>query len=398
MPDSRPNDGAVFGDQLNLLTTEIRQLSDLSPRAALEYACARLSAINPLSSAGIFRQEKNSDALQWMHLSDGSADFMNQSLEQNEKGLSDILTNGWLKQFDPAQNSGATRDIFIGVPAGDLEGEPVGLGLSSTRALEDVELSRLGFFALMLGLIAENARLSNIVANRDDSSSSARLIGFIAHELRTPLTGMRGNIQLALMASRKGQHDRVPKRLEAAINGVDDMSALVQQLLDVSRLERGTFQLNLGLAGIGQTIASAIDAVSTEDQFAPRSVRVIHLDDVTLEHDHAALQRAFCYLLVASGRYATEMSEIECSVYDNGDTVTFRIIYEGSAFSSDDQAVLSGPLASAQSASGRSDDLSLDLAFCRGIISHHNGQISLKSDSGAPGTHTIEITLPRHIS
>jgi signal transduction histidine kinase len=398
MPDSRPNDGAVFGDQLNLLTTEIRQLPDLSPRAALEYACARLSAIDPLSSAGIFRRDKNSHALQWMHRSDGPADFMNHSLEQNQSGLSAILTNGSLRQFDSAQNSSAKRDIFIGVPAGDLEGEPVGLGLSSTRELKDVELSRLGPFASMLGLIAENARLSNMVASKDDGSSSARLIGFIAHELRTPLTGMRGNIQLALMASRKGQHDRVPKRLEAAINGVDDMSALVQQLLDVSRLERGTFQLNLALAGIGQTMASAIEAVSTEERFAARSLRVTHLDDVTLEHDQGALQRAFCYLLAASGRYATEMSEIECSVHDNGERATIRITYEGSEFSSEDQTALSGPLSSAHSASGRSDDLSLDLAFCRGIISHHNGHISLKSDSGAPRTHTIEITLPRHIS
>lgn len=389
-----PDDEAIFGDQLDRLSREIRQFPAASPETALTHACSRLAVIDPLSSAGVFRLDQTSQALEWVHLSDPPREFMNASLKRHHSGLSDMLSGGQSLQINGDHPAAMGGDVFIGLPAGDFNGAPLGLGLSSSRRLLDAELARLGTVGLLIGLLAENARLTQILTQEEDASSTARLIGFIAHELRTPLTGMRGNIQLALMANRKGQHERIPNRLEAAINGVDDMSGLVQQLLDVSRMERGAFSLNLSEAPINETVKEAVDAFQSDPRHDGFTVRFTGDADARITGDQSALQTMLCLLLKTSGQYSDGSGEMSTTVSHDGSTIQIDITYAGVPFSDGDRAALSAPLSSTRAASKQNDSLSLDLAYCRGVVHHHQGRIALQTDKPSPGQQTIEILLP----
>jgi signal transduction histidine kinase len=392
----------MFESQLDQLTSEIRQLPALPLHETLEQACSRLAGIEPLTSAGIFRLDEAVSSLEWLYASSSSIEDLSHSMQHNYAEISDMLTNGHSVQYNASDFGQDSTDVFVGLPAGTFDGRSVALGLSSNRTLSDEELVRLGLFGWLVALSAENARLSSMTTGSDEAGSTARLIGFIAHELRTPLTGMRGNIQLALMANRKQQHDRIPARLEAAIDGVDDMTELVQKLLDVSRLERGVFTLNLQEAPLANAVTAAVDSVTAGQEAKeqePIEIQVESLDSLVVAHDQEAIQKSISYLISSASHYAELAEPLRITASEDTEGIHLCISYSGAPLSDDDMAALSVPLSSSRPSSERSDHhLSLELAFCRGVMQKHDGEILVHADYPSPGQHQIEIVLPNQVA
>jgi signal transduction histidine kinase len=396
MLDRGPEVGMTFGDQLDLLASEIHQMPGVKPHDIIEHACTRLARIEPISNAGIFRWSSSDRSLEWMYHSHPDAVSFSKTLQTHLSGLSEVLRDGISSQFAPSNRNETNADTFVGIPIGEFNGNPAGLGVSSNRSLEQAEMHRLTPFALILGLIAENARLKHQIEQEQeqDSGSTARLIGFIAHELRTPLTGMRGNIQLALMASQKEQYDRIPKRLQTAISSVDEMTGMVQKLLDVSRLERGSYPFDSSSSDISQTILAAVESAATDDRLATLQIRAETIDELVIDHDRSAFQQMLCYLLLAVNQYSSDSGDITLSATDESDTFRIQITYAGKMFSTIDQITLVEPLVQAEAARTQHENISLELAFCRGIVTHFGGQIDIASSPYASGEHQITVTLP----
>ncbi|TVR74483.1 MAG: sensor histidine kinase [Sphaerobacteraceae bacterium] len=391
MLDARDDRGAMTVEHFGQLVHDLQYGSFDTPESVLTGICAGLITMKPICAAGLFRLDQASDRLHWLALDPFDDDLMHRSLAQEHVPLSRML----LGKSAQVQLESGNPSGFVGIPAGMYDGAPLGLGVTVDRPFDDDELARLSSFGMTAGLIAENARLTGLFSEADEAASTAHLLGFIAHELRTPLTGMRGNIQLALMASRKGQHDRVPNRLEAAINSVDGMSGLVQKLLDVSRLERGAFPLSLDSGPIGQTITRAVDSCLDEPKSCIDRIPITGDTETAIEHDHQALQEAFCFLLNRLNWYLDEKTVPEIAIADSDVFVRVQISYAGSVISDKDLAVLMAPLSNTRPSNDHNDQLSLDLAYCRGVIRRHDGQIFVHSDTPSPNQQSIEILLPR---
>ena len=391
MLDAKDDRGAMTVEHFGQLVHDLQYGSFDTPESVLTGICAGLITMKPIRAAGLFRLDEASDRLHWLALDPFDDDLMHRSLVQEHVSLSGMLRGKSRQvQLESANPSG-----FVGMPAGMYDGAALGLGVTADRPFDDDELARLSSFSTTAGLIAENARLTGLFSEEDDASSTAHLLGFIAHELRTPLTGMRGNIQLALMANRKGQHDRIPNRLEAAIDSVDGMSGLVQKLLDVSRLERGAFPLTLDTGPIGQTITRSVDSCLDRPKSAIDRIPITGDTDTMIEHDHQTIQEAFCFLLNRITEYLDDKAIPEITIADSDVLVRVQVSYTGSVISDDDLAALMAPLSSTRLSSDRNDQLSLDLAYCRGVIRRHDGQIFVHADTPAPNQQSIEILLPR---
>ena len=390
MPETQSEQKTMLGDAIDTLTSEIRSGPTRSPSETLEYACSRLALIKPISSAGMFRLDQGTSSFKWIYRTQPVVQMMDDSLRNHHDGLSSMFNGGDLVQVGSDKDS-----YFVGLPAGQFDGGAIGLGISTSRELNDGELARLGSFGFLIGLAAENARLRHQMTQTTEIQSTARLIGFIAHELRTPLTGMRGNVQLALMATRKEQYDRIPTRLEAAISSVDDMSGLVQQLLDVSRLERGAFTLTLSEARLEDTVARA--ATALENSAADPTINLPNDSTTTMAGDHDALEKSITILLRNIGNYADRSQPVEIETLHDGQYVGITLSYTGNRFSGSDLQALTEPLSIARPGGDSHENLSLELAFCRGIITRHGGKLSLHADPSNPGKQLVEIRLPQHV-
>jgi signal transduction histidine kinase len=108
--------------------------------------------------------------------------------------------------------------------------------------------------ALVTDALATERELSGL---RAAEAERARFVSTVAHELRTPLTGLSGYLDL-ILEGRVGDAEVEREFLERGRTIVDSMASLVDDLLELSRLESGTLALEMGPF----SVADALNTVS----------------------------------------------------------------------------------------------------------------------------------------
>lgn len=401
MPESQSHDTGQIGDTLQRLSRQVSNEQSDSPATVLQQSLDRIASASPFTAAAVLSGEPESGGSFWSQRdSTGNGNrFFNRLHDDRRDLLSEIRTEQEAVQHDVvdllADPDVSGRCYLIGVPAGRVADSECSLGILSERPLSENELDQLVSFSRLLGLAAENARLTALLSPQD-GRSPANLIGLIAHELRTPLTGMRGNIQLALMSNQKGKTERVPERLEAAITSIDGMAELVQKLLDVSRLERGNFQLHLADADLRSTVRAAIESALGGPDPDGSLVRLSPGDPVHQRHDRHAFELALSYLLTTALGYRDPDTPVTVTVRSEKHGRMIEISYTGQPLSDTDREALHSPLYARQpqSSSGDGQALMLDLAFVRGVVHFHNGQISVQSGGHDGEEQVITVLFP----
>jgi PAS domain S-box-containing protein len=211
-----------------------------------------------------------------------------------------------------------------------------------------------------------------------------------SHELRTPLTPLRLLIQQSRRRLARGEPVRaeVLERMERQARRMADM---VNDLLDVSRLERGT----LAVHPIRLDLRSAVLAM-VEDfrhQFPGRVIELKQPDEpVEINADLTRIEQVVSNLIDNAIKYAPE-SPIRVTVAAEEGTARIVIADEGPGIGPEDRAGLFTRFYRIGPASSRTQKgLGLGLYICREIVERHGGQIDLQTtDRGT----TFVVTLPR---
>lgn len=397
MSQGRGPNSERFHDDIDRVSRDVLENKLATPDAILLQALNQVSEISPIHAGGVLLMANAPASVTYSHLHGRETGMiaLDKVLKSHRESLADALIQQALLTLPPSSANGNGPDYFTGLPVGRLGDRRVGLGLLSDRELTDRERGQLLLLGRLIGQSAENARVRQQMID-EERRRAVNLIGLIAHELRTPLTGLRGNIQLALMASQSGKFDRIPARLETAIKGVDSMTSLVQSLLDVSRLERGTYHLERVPADFGETIQMAVDNAPAEVRSELDRVVLSRDSTNAVPHDRQAFERVGEYLLVTVLHYSSSDSAIALDVVDAGDVQRLDLRYDGQPLPEQEQRALIAPLYGERD---RSDDrrgvsLPLNLAFCRGVVVGHGGHIEVSGPAGT-GTHTISLRIPK---
>lgn len=140
----------------------------------------------------------------------------------------------------------------------------VTLGFSFREPIDDETLAQrlppalARHAAVALTLVTEALATERELASlRATDTERARFVSTVAHELRTPITGLSGYLDL-ILDGRVGDAEVEREFMERGRTIVGSMAALVDDLLELSRLESGTLALELGPF----SVADALNAVS----------------------------------------------------------------------------------------------------------------------------------------
>jgi signal transduction histidine kinase len=134
------------------------------------------------------------------------------------------------------------------------------------------QLARHAAVALAL-VTAQLASERELGALRARDAQRTTFVSTIAHELRTPLTGLRGYLEL-ILGGKVGDPDVERDFMERSRGIVDSMGELVDDLLELSRLESGTLGLEIGpfsLAEAGSQVASNLLPIAIDQEIALRT-------------------------------------------------------------------------------------------------------------------------------
>lgn len=243
--------------------------------------------------------------------------------------------------------------------------------------------------------------LHDITAHKEYDAARDEFLAVAAHELRAPLAAIKGYSEL--LAKRETQRpDATERDLRGAgmlVRQVDHLILLVDNLLDVSRVDAGRLQLTLQPTDLMPLIEASVERIRAGDG---RHVFVVNGPaSLIVPLDQLRIQQVLTNLLTNAARYSPAETRITVdvtmreAVFDDGSAVPGVIIAvsdEGPGIPEDAQSRIFQRYFRASTTTATSG-LGLGLYVCREIIARHNGRLSFRSTPGAGTTFRVELRL-----
>ena len=212
----------------------------------------------------------------------------------------------------------------------------------------------------------------------------------VAHELRTPLAGLRATIDVALMTH--GSSDAAREDFRRCLAIVEDMQAMVDNLLALARLESGQMPMELGPVSLDEMARECWVGVS--ESAAARSLAVSwRLGGAVALGDREKLRIVLRNLFANAVVYADERGSVSIESSVAGGRVSMRVANSGCALAADrSEKVFDRFWRGDSSRSGDGAHCGLGLSLCREIVENQNGTIRARCEPG--GEFVVELDLP----
>ncbi len=229
---------------------------------------------------------------------------------------------------------------------------------------------------------------------RATSEAKDVFLTMAAHELRTPLQAARGFVHLARKKGGPGLEPGVERALQGLARSVDRMARLVENLLDVGRLQSGDLGLEthpVDLHGLLREVAEHLQSLQEN-----RRIEVRAPQGLMLEGDRERLDQVFTNLLSNALRYSPEGGAIIVEAREEKGQLHITVRDHGLGIPPDKLPVIFERFGRAHGTSY--GGLGLGLTIARGIVERHGGRIWAESTGRAGEGSTFHVVLPRHRS
>lgn len=233
-------------------------------------------------------------------------------------------------------------------------------------------------------------QLQGLEKLRDD------LTHMIIHDLRTPLTSLISGMQTLDVVGDLNEDQQEMK--DIALVGGETLLGMINDLLDVEKLESGTMQLDYDIVTVSELVSAACgQIVSLAEDKKLRLVQQVGPELPALLGDENKLRRTLVNLLgnaikftpsggtvTIGGRHSKAERSVEFFVSDTGEGIPAEFF--GRIFEKFGQVE--------SRKSGRTMSTGLGLTFCKLAVEAHGGHIELKSAPGLGSTFSFTVPLP----
>lgn len=226
----------------------------------------------------------------------------------------------------------------------------------------------------------------------------SEFVATVSHELRTPMTSIKGYVEVLLMGAAGSLSEKQKHFLEIVKTNTERLSVLVNDLLDISRIESGKVTLSIQPVNVDELADEVIFDLRRRSQEENKPVELIKdipPDIARVVGDLDRLRQVLNNLMENAYHYNTPSGKIKLRASQNGQQVQIDVIDTGLGIPPAEQPFVferfyrgEGPLALGVSGTG------LGLSIVKNLVEMHEGRIWLKS-SGVPGEgSTFSFTLP----
>lgn len=226
----------------------------------------------------------------------------------------------------------------------------------------------------------------------EDAQRRRQFLADIAHELRSPVTTMR-TMAGALKDGLADDPDRRERAEAALVRTSERLLRLVQDLMELAKLDLNELPLNVRQVDIQELVASSIQF--HQEDAASAGITLHPLEKtapILITADPDRLTQVIDNILQNAISYAGRGSEVKASVVPD-DMCTIRIADTGKGISASDMPYIFDSFYRVDAARTPGDSHSgLGLRIARRLIEIHGGKLEISSQEGS-GT-TVEITLP----
>lgn len=308
--------------------------------------------------------------------------------QQTQAFIYVILLTGRTTPGDMVKALDAGADDFLTKPVQTEE-------LRSRLAVGD----RINRYQQMLAvhnqqLQAEIARRKQIEEQlRQTHLEKNKFLGMAAHDLRNPLSSIRGFSEL-LLEDHLDPQDR-HEFLTIIHQTSQEMLLLINDLLDISMIESGRFELNLQLGRLDELVTYRAHLNTMLAQRKQITLEVQAPLPVSVEFDAPRMAQVVDNLLTNAIKYSPVNSRVTIQVQQDHQQALIKVIDQGVGIPLAQQHKLFGAFQrlSSRPTAGESST-GLGLAIVKRIIEAHHGAIQVESQPGLGSCFTVCLPLP----
>lgn len=241
----------------------------------------------------------------------------------------------------------------------------------------------------------ENEKTGTIFMYRDITKEyevdvmKSELVSTVSHELRTPLSSVLGFTEMLLMRDLKPEKQK--KYLETIFKEAKRLTNLINDFLDVQRIESGKQEYKMEPLSINKVLIEVIETFKHEKNHQ------IFLEDsanvTTVVADKDRLIQLFTNLISNAVKFSPEGGKIAIQIKNKDSRIVIYVKDQGIGIPEEELSSMFTKFKRIDnSASKKIGGTGLGLAITKGIVDAHNGQISIDSKE-SQGT-TVRVALP----
>jgi signal transduction histidine kinase len=406
---------SVLSDQLKTIL-EIKKVYNTIAAALTKYFSAKAVGILIYhEKAGRFSVQYN----QGFNLKEGEKINLSQTIQdlyfsQNKIVIAEELKNTSYLEYRKFIEGAAALGIEILIPL-NLKNKNIGVLILGSKETGDIynkeDLEIFAVISAQAAIAMENALLYEetkgfniklkkevekathdlVIANEQLKKLDAAKSDFISiasHQLRTPLTAIKGYISMILEGDFGKLTDNEKVSLEKVFDSNERLIHLVEDLLNVSRIESGKIQYNLSDTQLEKTVASVVDELSNNAK--KKELKLIYHNPAKplakLNIDEEKIRQVIMNLIDNAIKY-TKKGQIKVAIRQTEHNILFSVADTGMGIRKEDQANLFKKFSRGTGTSlVHTEGTGLGLYVAREMIGAHQGKIWAESEGENKGT------------
>ncbi|RMF28333.1 MAG: GAF domain-containing protein [Chloroflexi bacterium] len=254
-----------------------------------------------------------------------------------------------------------------------------------------IRLSPVHMGPRFLGVVAI---FHDITKEVELNRAKSEFVSTVSHELRLPMTSIKGYTDLLILETAGPLTDQQREFLKIIKSNADRLSLLVNDLLDISRMETGRLKLDIGPFAIGGIIAQIVNAFQERAEAKQISLSAQVPADLPLARgDPRRIEQVLTNLVGNAINYTPEGGSVTIQVRSVGDYLQVDVADTGIGIPPEEQEKIwerfyrvDHPLVTRQIGTG------LGLPIVKSLVEMHGGEVWLESAVGEGST--FSFTLP----
>jgi|GEM_PF-812442 len=283
--------------------------------------------------------------------------------------------------------------LYVGTPIRDKKGRIIGI-VEDFRDISKIEEMEMKLAKAYRKLEKQNERLKRL------NNLQRIFLNITSHELRTPMTAIKGYAQL-LSAGMLGKvTDEQKNALDTIRRNIDRLDRLINDILDISRLESGTIGLEPEQCDISEIVKDAVDTMKfAADAKGIEIVLEIDGKMPVLYADKGRLKQVFLNLLSNAIKFSERGKKVIVRLEKERNHVVASVKDFGRGIPKSKQKKIFEPFYQVDRGMDRKyGGLGLGLSITRAIVKAHGGSIEVESEVGKGSTFYVRLPIKASLS
>ncbi|MFQ5696586.1 MAG: sensor histidine kinase, partial [Terriglobia bacterium] len=235
---------------------------------------------------------------------------------------------------------------------------------------------------------------SDITREKELDQAKTEFISIASHELRTPMTSIKGSLDLLLGGFAGEVSEETRELLVIAQSGCERLIRLINDILDLSKIEAGRMQLRLQPMSVLDSVQRSVRTIkSYAESFQVKLAIDCPSPPPEVIGDRDRVDQVVTNLLGNAVKFSPAGSTVTVALRPVGEAVECRVIDTGPGIAADQLDRLFGKFQQLEPQAGRKGGTGLGLAIARALVEEHGGNVWVESELGRGSQFIFQLPL-----